>query len=89
MPEDTSIPLSVMELIFQACSPSDVSPGANGGGARATVPAPSRLHIRRFLKTLIDRSLVLGTVDRPQLHDIVWEFVKSEVCDEYVLRIFY
>ena len=31
----------------------------------------SLLLIRKWLKILIDRSLVLGTVDRPQLHDLV------------------
>ena len=39
----------------------------------------SRLLIRKYLKILIDRSLVLGTVDRPQLHDIVWEYVKTQI----------
>jgi hypothetical protein len=32
---------------------------------------PSLLNVRRWLKVLIDRSLILGTVDRPSLHDLV------------------
>ena len=34
----------------------------------------SILHIRKWLKLLIDRSLVLGTVDRASLHDLVLDF---------------
>ena len=33
--------------------------------------------IRRWLKVLIERSLVLGTVDRISLHDIVRDFTVS------------
>ena len=53
-----------------------------GVGLAAPAPAdatlskpPSRLLIRKWLKILINRSLVLGTVDRPQLHDIVLDYV--------------
>jgi hypothetical protein len=35
---------------------------------------------------LIDRSLVLGTVDRPQLHDVMLEFVKKELAGEQYKR---
>jgi hypothetical protein len=34
-------------------------------------PGTSLLHIRKWLKALIDRSLVLGTVDAASLHDLV------------------
>lgn len=34
------------------------------------------------MKVLIDRSLVLGTVDRPQLHDIVLEFLLGQFSPE-------
>lgn len=38
--------------------------------------------VRKWLKILIDRSLVLGTVDRPQLHDIVLEYVEAQFTDQ-------
>jgi hypothetical protein len=56
-----------------------------GGGetSKPATPVPlSRMHVRRYLKVLIDRSLVLGTVDRPQLHDVMLEFVKKELTGE-------
>jgi hypothetical protein len=59
IPEDVVVPLAVMGMIYDACSASDAVP-------------LSRLQTRQYLKVLIDRSLVMGTVDRPQLHDIVW-----------------
>ena len=56
VPEDTEVPLSVMSLIYDACGNAD---GTNFN------PAPlSRLMTRKYLNILIDRSLVLGTVDR-------------------------
>ena len=42
-----------------------------------TTKAASVLHIRKWLKMLIDRSLVLGTVDRASLHDLVLDFTIS------------
>jgi hypothetical protein len=62
VPEDTFCPLDVLRLIFEASQPSFVAVDA---GALA---APPVLSLRRWLKILIDRSLVLGTVDRPSLH---------------------
>jgi hypothetical protein len=38
---------------------------------------PSLLNVRRWLKVLIDRSLILGTVDRPSLHDLVRNRISS------------
>lgn len=34
--------------------------------------------IRKYLRILINRSLVLGTVDRPSVHDLVLDFVRSQ-----------
>jgi hypothetical protein len=68
--EDTHVPLSVLGMIFDATSTTPT-----------TVPL-SRMHIRNYLKVLIDRSLVLGTVDRPQLHDVMLEYVKKELGGE-------
>eukprot|EP01051_Picozoa_sp_SAG22_P008138 SAG22_NODE_604_length_8628_cov_4.245984_6_plen_277_part_00 len=65
IPEDTACPLSILAMIFEAASCSATDPGVG-----AATPRPSIICIRRWLKTLIDRSLVLGTVDRPSLHDV-------------------
>ena len=61
MPEDTPCRLDIMEMIY-------VSTIQNGVG-QADVKPPNRFQIRKWLKVLINRSLVLGSVDRPQLHD--------------------
>jgi hypothetical protein len=41
--------------------------------SRATI-----MHIRKWLRVLIDRSLVLGTIDRPSLHDLVLDFCVAQ-----------
>ena len=48
------LPLEVLLLIF----------GAVHGGSDISI-----MHLRKWLRVLIGRSLVLGTVDRPSLHD--------------------
>ena len=68
LPEDTMCPLEVVSLMCQAV------PAEDGG----KVKRPNVLNTRRWLKQLIDRSLVLGSVDRPVLHDIVADFVHSQ-----------
>lgn len=57
IPEDTIAPLDVLLLLFEAVA-----------GTKTTV-----LHIRKWIKILLDRCLVLGHVDRPQLH-VRWLF---------------
>lgn len=75
VPEDTFVPLSVLGMVFDACSEP----------ASAQKPL-SRLQVRRYLKLLIDRSLVLGTVDRPQLHDVMLDYVQKQLAGEpYIL----
>jgi hypothetical protein len=44
-----------------------------GGSAAATM-----MHIRKWLRILVNRSLVLGTIDRPQLHDLVLDFCVAQ-----------
>ena len=61
VPEDTVVPLDALAMIFEAGASTDEKP----------VKRPSILSIRRWLKVLIERSLVLGTVDRMSMHDIV------------------
>ena len=73
--EDTHVPLPVLGMIFSACS------NPTGGSSKSTKPL-SRFQIRRYLKVLIDRSLVLGTVDRPQLHDVMLDYVRRELAGE-------
>ena len=73
MPEDTHCPLDVMLLMFNAVY--------EGSGA-------TLMHIRKWLKILINRSLVLGTIDRPSVHDLVLDFAEAqhnaaELCDSH------
>ena len=70
VPEDTRTPIEVVAMLFEAESETPLP------------KPPSLLNIRRWLKVLIDRSLILGTVDRPSLHDIVMEFVAASKSDE-------
>ena len=65
VPEDTVVPLDALAMIFEAGASTDEKP----------VKRPSILSIRRWLKVLIERSLVLGTVDRMSMHDIVRDHV--------------
>ena len=67
VPEDTVIPLDILALVFQAgCSTPET-----------VAKRPRIMMMRRWLKVLLDRSLVLGTIDRIQLHDIVRDFTIS------------
>eukprot|EP01049_Picozoa_sp_SAG25_P003137 SAG25_NODE_176_length_12787_cov_14.980060_2_plen_1127_part_00 len=63
VPEDTYAPLAVLRLMFNAISEG---------------PAASIMHIRKWLRILINRSLVLGTVDRPSVHDLVLDFAVAQ-----------
>ena len=78
-PEDTHVPLDVLGLIYDACEDGNAASGGSPG-ARAQQPQQpiSRLQVRHYLKVLLDRSLVLGTVDRPQLHDVMLEYVSKQ-----------
>eukprot|EP01052_Picozoa_sp_SAG31_P021339 SAG31_NODE_1645_length_7652_cov_2.069906_4_plen_267_part_00 len=67
VPEDTIVPLDILGLMFQAGCSTDEKPASR----------PRIMMIRRWLKVLIERSLVLGTVDRISLHDIVRDFTVS------------
>ena len=61
--------------------------GGGGGGGRGDDEVvkvrsqPSRLHIRKWLKVLINQSLVMGSVDALHLHDIVHDFVTAKFTD--------
>jgi len=55
-------PLEVLAMMYEAeVSSDDDVPGSQ---------RPTLLNLRRWLKMLLDRSLALGTVDKPGLHDI-------------------
>lgn len=71
VPEDTACPLDVLGMLFAAVG---IGKAAKHSQLCRT---PPRLLLRKWLKILIDRCLILGTVDGPQLHDIVLEFVCS------------
>ena len=75
VPEDTHVPLPVLGMIYAACGDSAI----DGSGTAAPL---SRMQVRRYLKMLIDRSLVLGTVDRPQLHDVMLDYVQKALAGE-------
>jgi hypothetical protein len=76
VPEDMNVlTLPVLAMIFDACS-------SNHSSKQSANQPLSRMHIRNYLKVLIDRSLVLGTVDRPQLHDVMLDYVKKELAGE-------
>jgi hypothetical protein len=73
VPEDTHCPLEVLLLMFNAVH--------EGSGA-------TMMHIRKWLRILVNRSLVLGTIDRPSLHDLVLDFAvaqhnKSVLCEQH------
>ena len=36
------------------------------------------MHIRKWLRILVNRSLVLGTIDRPSVHDLVLDFAVAQ-----------
>ena len=74
-PEDMVVPLPILGLIFNATANASSSSSARNNPA-------TRLQVRQYLKILIDRSLMLGTVDRPQLHDVMLEYVKKELTGE-------
>ena len=67
VPEDTHCPLDVLLLMFNAVH-TDVG---------ATL-----MHIRKWLRVLINRSLVLGTIERPSVHDLVLDFAIARHSDE-------
>jgi hypothetical protein len=71
VPEDTFCPLEVMLLMFNA-----VHEGSN----------TSMMHIRKWLRVLLNRSLVLGTVDRPSVHDLVLDFAVAQHADGELSR---
>eukprot|EP01046_Picozoa_sp_COSAG06_P047343 COSAG06_NODE_6869_length_2736_cov_1.640880_1_plen_864_part_01 len=67
VPEDTYCPLEVLLLMYKAVHE----------GSTATI-----MHIRKYLRILINRSLVLGTIDRPSVHDLVLDFAVAQHSDQ-------
>jgi hypothetical protein len=63
VPEDTHCPLEVLLLMFNAVHE----------GAGTTM-----MHLRKWLRILLNRCLVLGTIDRPSLHDLVLDFAVAQ-----------
>ena len=64
--EDTAVPLDVLGMLFEACEPPTEPQSKPKSTSDKTFPKgkPKRAQLRRWLKMLIDRSLVLGTVDK-------------------------
>jgi hypothetical protein len=74
LPEDAVAPLPLISLMYEA------TPNKDGG----TTKAPSIFSTRLLLKHLIDRSLVLGTVDRPALHGASIPWMTMQVLNQRV-----
>ena len=70
VPEDTRVPIEMIGMLFEVESDTLLS------------KSPATLNLRRWLKALIDRSLILGPVDRPSLHDMVRETLIKWKSDE-------
>ena len=66
VPEDTFCPLEVLLLMFQSVH---------------TDAGATMMHLRKWLRILINRSLVLGTCDRPSVHDLVLDFAVAQHSD--------
>ena len=81
-PEDTHVPLDVLGLMYDACEGGSATTSSSTNAAKATPHSIARLQVRKYLKVLLDRSLVLGTVDRPQLHDVMLEYVQKELAGD-------
>eukprot|EP01051_Picozoa_sp_SAG22_P020250 SAG22_NODE_4022_length_1418_cov_1.245641_1_plen_441_part_10 len=62
IPEDVPVPLEVLAMMYEA----EVSTDADTPGSKR----PTLMNLRRWTRVLQQRSLVLGTVDKPSLHDI-------------------
>lgn len=63
VPEDTCCPLEVLLLMFNAINPTS---------------STTLMHLRKWLRILLNRSLVLGSVDRPSVHDLVRDFAQDQ-----------
>lgn len=68
LPEDIVVLVEIVTLMFESVLGDDGK----------MMKRPNILNTRRWLKILIDRSLVIGTVDRLALHDIVGDFVTGQ-----------
>jgi hypothetical protein len=69
--EDTHVPPAAMVIMLAAVTEGRALP---------------ELELRRLLQILIQRSLVLGTWERPQLHDIVREYAIGMCSEEELSR---
>ena len=65
VPEDTALPLEAMQIMYDATNES-----------KGSTPL---IKIRQYLRVLIDRSLILGSIDRPSVHDLVLDFCIAQV----------
>jgi hypothetical protein len=68
VPEDTRVPLQALCMLYEA------EVVAQGGSLPKKI---SVLSVRKWLKMLIDRSLVLGPIERPSMHDLCLDYSVS------------
>ena len=91
IPEDSVAPLDVLAMMFDAVyNPELANEDQGRGGVRTgrhsrklaktsiTMRKIPVLLIRKWLTVLQSRSLVLGTVDRAQLHDLVLDYAIAQ-----------
>ena len=71
--EDTHVPLSVFRILLSAVTGESELVG--------------ELQLRKWIQVLINRSIVLGTWERPQLHDIVREYAIQLFSPEELQRL--
>lgn len=61
-------------MLFEALAASEA---VSSGSDRPAKPSP--LQLRRWLKFLYDRSLIIGHIEKPMLHDLVADFVQQNI----------
>eukprot|EP01050_Picozoa_sp_SAG11_P004084 SAG11_NODE_252_length_11593_cov_7.436663_2_plen_611_part_00 len=73
IPEDTAPPPRILSMCYEAVLATRQQQQSHGRSAPVSI-----LNTRRFLKILRDHSLVLGSTDKPQLHDIVLDYCQAQ-----------
>ena len=68
LPEDAHCSLSALRMLFDAATAAKAEDVGGSSEIASVKLQPTILDIRRWLKVLLDRALVLGSVDKPSLH---------------------
>eukprot|EP01051_Picozoa_sp_SAG22_P002544 SAG22_NODE_115_length_19315_cov_10.458368_5_plen_1113_part_00 len=81
--EDCECPPEVLQMLFEALAASEQ---ASAYDELVDSKKPSPLQLRRWLKILHDRSLVIGHIEKPMLHDLVADYVAQSIDPERLRR---